>query len=1386
MEGVKLKDKTSGEFFLTGKPRPGTPLKSFANTAAVLAFLKTCQQPDRKSWKQTLQALNIPGVSLTDDSAAQQSIAELVQAKKAWVYSAKPRVANHNSGNTGGATGPTEVAELGGARGDKPVDQPDATETKLSPQESDAPATSGDGNRQGAQPVEETETRGCPISMVSGEEVLQLTDALLPGPLAFAWNRTYRSSHSRNTGLGCGWTHAGTDRLEIDGFSVNYFDDEGRTIPMKLPSEQQETRYLPEAITLQRLDAKHFLLKQNGKPDKLFDQLGETPVFRLRQLRHPAYRSSLRGVREEQGYCIDFSYNANNNVLRIEGNWGKAFHIVRDDQDRVVELVLQDEKTALQKTLTRYHYDDNNDLIAQRNADDEGEDYEYNNHLFTRRILITGFSYYYQWDANDSSARCTRTWGDNGVYDYSFKWDPDNSTSYATDSRGYTSSFQYNEYGQIVLEIDNEGGEHHYSYLNGRKVSYIDPLGHTTRYFFDPENNPAGETDALNQQHSIGYFRGKPTRIKEKDGNLWRYEYSSNGLVETATDPAGKTTHYSYNANGLVNKITQPDGRANVYHWNKAGQLTAIVTPEGLRRYFYYDAWGQIKTAETRLNKDEPGPQTHFEYNALGQVIKTTAPSAAPNALPDDVSVNLYEYNENAQLVRHSDPRGRVTQFEYDGLSQVKKRIDREGNSLRYEYDTERNLTTLINENGERYSFVYDGNERLIKEVGFDGRIQHYKYNAAGHLIKHMDGGSVITRFERDALGRMTTKVSASVANPEQKERSRYVYDAKGRLKETYNTDQYLSFDYNIFGTLEREHHCDINDRMQKINSSAANIQYQTQWPGIRTGMQLPNGESIGYAYDERKLLQDVSWNGERVTQIERDVLGRETRRDQGELSTFRDYDPSGRLAQQVAVNRNNKSLRPIVRQYQYDDFGNLSQINEGGALLGDNANLNRNSPGQLQTRYIYDLLDRLKKVETQADGSNSEHFAFDPASNLVAISEQKPNRQTNVSGNRLAMQGDKKFEYDKRGNLIKESRGKDGKLVTEFEYNLQNQLVKVQRDGQATHYSYDPLGRRIKKRDTFGETHYLWAGDQLVQETRNSLKKTYIFEPESFNPVALVENDELYHYHLDHLGTPRELSDSSGKIVWKAHYKTYGNVARQEVEEVENNLRFQGQYFDEETGLHYNRHRYYNPGTGQFISQDPIGLLGGVNCYQYAPNPVHWVDPFGLSCKEQKYSNTKEMLSKYEGEGRPGHPEWSFFGPDVAVTYLAPEQRNDYEVGIENGLLVHKGGSLAGRPVDTLDAGDAWSGTGKAIFVMDTQGKIYLSNSYPVAEFHHSSFLAGAPVASAGMMNVANGMILEVSNDSGHYQPPQSLNDQVMNELRDQGLGDDSLKKIERPDYDG
>ena len=87
--------------------------------------------------------------------------------------------------------------------------------------------------------------------------------------------------------------------------------------------------------------------------------------------------------------------------------------------------------------------------------------------------------------------------------------------------------------------------------------------------------------------------------------------------------------------------------------------------------------------------------------------------------------------------------------------------------------------------------------------------------------------------------------------------------------------------------------------------------------------------------------------------------------------------------------------------------------------------------------------------------------------------------------------------------------------------------------------------------------------------------------------------------------------------MVWAVSFKAYGSLAVAHANEEENHLRFQGQYFDEESGLHYNRFRYYDPQSGRFVNQDPVGLLGGVNNYQYAPNPVGWIDPLGFSCKE-------------------------------------------------------------------------------------------------------------------------------------------------------------------------
>ncbi|MGP0143962.1 RHS repeat-associated core domain-containing protein, partial [Pseudomonas fragariae (ex Marin et al. 2024)] len=158
------------------------------------------------------------------------------------------------------------------------------------------------------------------------------------------------------------------------------------------------------------------------------------------------------------------------------------------------------------------------------------------------------------------------------------------------------------------------------------------------------------------------------------------------------------------------------------------------------------------------------------------------------------------------------------------------------------------------------------------------------------------------------------------------------------------------------------------------------------------------------------------------------------------------------------------------------------------------------------------------------------------------------------------------------------------------------------------------------------------------------------IYEPGTFRPLAMLDGEgplkaTPFYYQLDHLGTPQELTDYSGEIMWSAKYRAYGNLATLDIAEIDNPLRFQGQYFDAETGLHYNRHRYYNPCTGRFLTPDPIKLAGGLNNYQYVPNPTGWVDPLGLDncpgadgCKPLSRPESPETGAKVN-EGAPDAP---------------------------------------------------------------------------------------------------------------------------------------------------
>jgi RHS repeat-associated protein len=263
---------------------------------------------------------------------------------------------------------------------------------------------------------------------------------------------------------------------------------------------------------------------------------------------------------------------------------------------------------------------------------------------------------------------------------------------------------------------------------------------------------------------------------------------------------------------------------------------------------------------------------------------------------------------------------------------------------------------------------------------------------------------------------------------------------------------------------------------------------------------------------------------------------------------------------------------------------------------------------------------------------------AGDGASNAVPVDRSLRVIAGETVQNRVVRWGDSVYAYDAQGRLVRKQTGSGERLF--FSWNSEHQLVgSWSARGGEWSYHYDALGRRIAKQRHDGRhgaaaIWFIWDGMRMVQEEHGSRHCiTTVYEDAgSYVPLARVEQalwektvrpEQIFHIHTDINGAPEELTTAGGQVAWRARYRIWGNLALEEwhrdherdgaVERRAQNLRFQGQYYDAETGLHYNTFRYYDPDIGRFVSQDPIGLRGGLNLYQYAPDPVSWIDPRGL-----------------------------------------------------------------------------------------------------------------------------------------------------------------------------
>ncbi|MNG96392.1 putative deoxyribonuclease RhsC [compost metagenome] len=619
------------------------------------------------------------------------------------------------------------------------------------------------------------------------------------------------------------------------------------------------------------------------------------------------------------------------------------------------------------------------------------------------------------------------------------------------------------------------------------------------------------------------------------------------------------------------------------------------------------------------------------------------------------------------------DALGREIRYEYHpGLHLVSRRINPDGSELKYRYDNAKLfLSEIENEHGEQHRIHYFPNGLVARETGFDGRTTAYRYDLNGQLSEKVEFGKqeteLVTRYERDPMGRLLKKTL-----PDGRE-IQFSYDQYGQLTQVDNGAWPLTFEYDTAGNLLAEH------------QGWASSYFKHDDMGRLAHWQLPDGNQLAYHYLHGEL-SGIDLNGAELTRHQR-VGGLEMRRSQGALTQQYEYDEQGRLTA-LRLQRGKQVARE--RRYGYDSTGNLLQINDSV---------------QGEQRYRYDPLDRLLEVR----GELTERFLHDPAGNLLSQTLGGQFDGARTQGNRLLLSGDRHFEYDEFGRLAIERRGKGQSLVTRYHYDCQHQLVRAELpDGTTARYDYDAFGRRIRK--TVGRangelvTEFLWQANNLIAESSYQLGddkrrtdeqyRSFIYEPGSFKPLVQLEGEgtdtEVFHYQLDHLGTPLALTRDNGATAWQVRYRAYGNVWREEIAEVATPLRFQGQYFDAETGLHYNRYRYYQPETGRFITPDPIGLAGGLNNYQYAPNPTGWVDPLGLKNVKENGPNNIDGKASPSLQGGPEEPpSVGQSKPDFYVGPSGPDSTLP-STGYRYDRYLNDDGSLYKYGQDAINTGEA------------------------------------------------------------------------------------------------
>ncbi|QVN23348.1 RHS repeat-associated core domain-containing protein [Burkholderia pyrrocinia] len=1078
------------------------------------------------------------------------------------------------------------------------------------------------------------------IGFALGEESISHADFELPGVLPLDWTRTYRSNfggHETDGPLGPRWTTLFHASFELRGETLVYHDASGRSLDYPLFALGHAHYDAIEQHTVTRESETAIRLARGADLTERYERQGS--------------RFRLTAIADRQGNAISLAY-ADGRLATLTSSAGAVAAVTHDAQGRVEHIELLDDAGQPIRTLARYRYDDAGDLVAATDEHGAVRSYAYAHHLLTRYTDRTGRGMNLQWDGTHLDAKAIREWADDGTFDTRLEWHERLRLTFVTDAYGQVTQHYYDVDGypyrvvhpdrteewffrdaakNVTRRVHADGAEEHFTWdARGNLTAHTARDGRTAYFVHDDQDNLTG--------------------IQDPEGYRWERYYDSKGRVTEAIDPLGRVTQYAYNGAGMPVAITDPKGGVKSLQWGADGQLASYTDCSGKTATWQYDERGQLVAA-----KNAAGETTRYEY-AAGQLAAVIRP---------DGSRESFERDAEGRLLAHTDALRRQTRYRYTPAGLIAGRADARGGELAYLWDRLGRLTGLRNENGREYRFDYDAAGRPVRETDFDGKVTQYVRDPASGRVTHQLAGDGVQAFEFDAMGRLARRRGWQTPYASQgRERlvppagaqvdeEAFAYDGLGRLLQAANGASRVQRVYDAVGNLQRE------QLAMRVGANEHHAAWRHEYNelDVRTATVRPDGHRLDWLTYGSGHVHGLLLDGQGVVDFERDDGHRETRRALGNgLKQESAYDAAGRLAHQLLQGTGG---RLAERRYGYDAAGQLERI----------ADLRR---GTLS--YAYDPVGRLTRAQSSL---GVETFAFDPAGNLLKTTERDDhgldagNRQPALLDNLLKDYAGTHYAYDEQGNL--RERTTHG-TKTVFGWDSFNRMVSARTQEMDARYVYDALGRRIakvtepqlhahpmagssyaqmerqrlKQAHGYGLTLYGWDGDTLAYETAWEQRTTthYVYEPGGFTPLLQASGPmagedngpprlaSVAYYHCDQIGTPQELSDGTGALAWSAHYRAWGE-AKEAISEaarkagIRNPIRFAGQYFDAETGLHYNRHRYYDPQTGRFISKDPIGLQGGLNVYQYAPNPTAWIDPLGLACK-----SAASTLGRLKGMG--------------------------------------------------------------------------------------------------------------------------------------------------------